>query len=426
MRENRYRSACLFAAALLGTPTAAQTVRVVDDDGPADFDQVQAAVDASADGDLILVRAGDYAPFEIRDRSVTVLGEGAVTVTNVALPPFGAGATHALHVESAFSGTQVFVRGLHFQDDPSFDDDASVFVRFGDVVWLEDCSIAGAKFAQGHALELLDCLSVAVVRCDVDGPELVTDFAQGGAHSHGVRAVDSGLYLYDSDVRAGDGGPTDASELATGSRGGTGLSLRATTTRVAGSIVRGGDGSDAAPSCTNGPYDAGHGIHAQTYSLVRVLDSSVAGGVGGAPDPGCGGPAGADGSAFAYPFGALEPLAGTARGSRVDSPVRENTTMTRTFTGEVGDSVLSLIGVGASTGYDLAPLGVLHVDPLALFVEFVGVVPASGVLVVETPFGVLHPSREAAVLPTQGLFLDGEGGAHLSSPSLLVLLDERF
>ena len=57
----------LIAAAVLGLAGSAMAETwTVDDDGPADFDNIQAAVNAASDGDEILVSPGTYTaqPFE--------------------------------------------------------------------------------------------------------------------------------------------------------------------------------------------------------------------------------------------------------------------------------------------------------------------------------------------------------------------------
>ena len=53
----------MFRTALISlflTSTALATTWTVDDDGKADFDNIQAAVDASSDGDEIVVMPGTY------------------------------------------------------------------------------------------------------------------------------------------------------------------------------------------------------------------------------------------------------------------------------------------------------------------------------------------------------------------------------
>ena len=67
--------ACL--SLLLASAMSAQgTVWTVDFDGSGDFDEIQPAVDAAADGDVILVAPGGYAPFRISGKGLRVHGAG--------------------------------------------------------------------------------------------------------------------------------------------------------------------------------------------------------------------------------------------------------------------------------------------------------------------------------------------------------------
>jgi pectin methylesterase-like acyl-CoA thioesterase len=68
----------LIAVAVLGlTGSAMAETWTVDDDGAADFDNIQAAVDAASDGDEIVVEAGTYTG--TGDEVVDMLGK-AITL----------------------------------------------------------------------------------------------------------------------------------------------------------------------------------------------------------------------------------------------------------------------------------------------------------------------------------------------------------
>ncbi|CAD6495085.1 MAG: hypothetical protein EMLJLAPB_01175 [Candidatus Argoarchaeum ethanivorans] len=69
----------LAAAAVLvvgaGVGAAATTWYVDDDGGAADYDNIQDAVNAASDGDMIFVHSGIYNETAIVDRSLTLQGE---------------------------------------------------------------------------------------------------------------------------------------------------------------------------------------------------------------------------------------------------------------------------------------------------------------------------------------------------------------
>ena len=73
------KSSHLLSLFLLALPASAGTTWIVDDDGPADFSNIQDAVDAAAPGDVILVLGGSYPGF-VLDTAVTVMGLPAVSV----------------------------------------------------------------------------------------------------------------------------------------------------------------------------------------------------------------------------------------------------------------------------------------------------------------------------------------------------------
>jgi endonuclease YncB( thermonuclease family) len=61
----RTLSLALPLFAVLSPAARSQTTWTIDDDGPADFPEISAAVAAASDGDTLLVRAGAYLPITI-------------------------------------------------------------------------------------------------------------------------------------------------------------------------------------------------------------------------------------------------------------------------------------------------------------------------------------------------------------------------
>jgi hypothetical protein len=73
----------LLAALAWATPALAQVTWTVDDSGGADFVQIQDAIDAAADGDVILVEPGDYASFAIVDKGLVLTGTTPTAMVRV-------------------------------------------------------------------------------------------------------------------------------------------------------------------------------------------------------------------------------------------------------------------------------------------------------------------------------------------------------
>ena len=76
----RLRSVTL-AFCCLFTASAFADVVTVDDDGPADFSDLQLAIDAAGPGDTLLLEPGSYSGasgnrIEIRDKGITILATG--------------------------------------------------------------------------------------------------------------------------------------------------------------------------------------------------------------------------------------------------------------------------------------------------------------------------------------------------------------
>src|SRR5262245_37194506 len=64
-----------LAVALLVAPVRAGVLRV-SPAGPTDFHQIQDAVTAAVDGDIILVEPGEYAAFTVADKALDIEADG--------------------------------------------------------------------------------------------------------------------------------------------------------------------------------------------------------------------------------------------------------------------------------------------------------------------------------------------------------------
>ena len=231
---------------LLAAPAFTQSTWVVDDDlGPGvNFGEIQAALFASADGDLILVRAGHYSGFVVR-RAVRIIGQGAVSVDGAA------------QVRGVQSTLPIVVSGLHVGD---FE--------------------AGACTA-----------AVALVDSVVDGSLEVagcTDYRAAGVTVRGSSVVRvSRAEFVNCDLRGAAGAPAGGA-CDDGGSGATAVTVEQSfvhlaLTEVAGGAGAFGAGTGCLTTCNGLGGWGGDGIRGRDSVLVLAGDGTqvVEGGPGG-------------------------------------------------------------------------------------------------------------------------------------------------
>ena len=138
----------------LAAPVFAQDVWVVDDvAGPGvDFTEIQAAVLAAGDGDVIVVGGGTYGSFAIEGKSLVVTADLGAAVVIREVVPFGSTppATQ-VRVFNLDPDDDVVLRGLIISPDPnvgSFLGSLSLEDNSGDVL-IEDCQVTGNSLLFG-------------------------------------------------------------------------------------------------------------------------------------------------------------------------------------------------------------------------------------------------------------------------------------
>ncbi|MEM7202178.1 MAG: hypothetical protein AAF628_18055 [Planctomycetota bacterium] len=340
---------------------SAQTVLVVDDDGGpgAEFTEVQAAIDAAAPGDTILVKGGTYNAATIdaislqlvADRGAAVLLQGVV-VRNLA--PTDTVVIHGFTIN-----------GL----GPSLDVRQSA-----GVLWLEDSTIVGPDVLIAHGLSsvgvsLSNAGKVVIARCGIFaglGPS-------GVPGSPGLSLATTELQMFGSTVVGGH------QQAAGMEDGGPGLFVGSATVHAQGCAITGGNGADAFQSilCFSAG-DGGPGALTSGTSTLELLDTTVAGGDGGAPTPSC--PAGATGPATEVRGGAVVQTPGAAHRLSADLPVREGKTLTFDLSGPPGDAAALFVTPTAAPQAAAPLVGPLLGDLATLVALPVGAFPASGTL----------------------------------------------
>ncbi len=446
MDETRSFLLSIIGTALLAGAAHAQKVWTVDDNGPADFSDVQGAVSAAADGDVVLVRTGLYTSFVIDGKSLLVHGDvgGGVALTD-------AGAR--IDVRNLASSQSVVIRGVDaVGQGASFSSFPAVGMYLGQnqgPVWIEDCSIRGTNggfIPIGHGgASIENCASVVFARCTIQGSP--TDEVSQG-QNHGLQIVSSNVSLYDCEVAAGASAPAppspgwcpslfcgDLSISCHSTEGGHGVTMFGGSTLFASGCRI--DGADAGPgqnqpnpslSCTPGG-NGGDGIRVFS-GTVKLRDTIVLAGRGtpGGNWTSCPGqcPSGSNGAPITNPS-VVTSLAGAARSFSIGSPNRENSTANVTFDGIANDvCVLAVSASPASAFFAGEFAGTFVIGAPFLLFTFV-TLPATGTTTVGVPVGLLPPAAQGLGVFAQAFFAESSSSAVLlAGPSAFLLLDQAF
>ncbi len=389
---------CTMVLAFLAFPAAATAqgaVHVVDAAGGpgSDFTSISQAASAAANGDVLLVRAGDYGQeVGLNGKGLTVVAEAGATVE-----------LNAINVDNLPAARFALFQALEVRFNASPMD----LVLNDGPIWFEAC-LLDPIFGQGTGGALVAASDTVVLsRSQVEG----IPFAVFIEDPTGLRVTGSRLHVFDSEISA--------------ILPGTGLFGQDTFVELSGSTVRGGNGPNGSVFQCNGT-DGGDGLVLSGTSVAKILDSALVAGTGGAPfgacTPGVGGePLALFGDATATT------IPGMARSYSAFSPVREDGFMEATFSGKPGDLVWIVFstvpGAGvASVHHDLE---LLLGTPRSGF--FVGTIPPAGTLVLTPPVPDLPAGWESTVIFSQALFRDIDTNRLVySAPSAVVILDASF
>lgn len=384
-------------ALLLGCNAAisAQRVWVVATGGGSgvDFTEIQAAVDAAAHDDTIVVRAGAYAPVVVNGKGLVIVADGSVSVGN--------NAATGLEVRNLPATRAVVVRGI----------DATGVIRALNVeaclgpVTIEDCDLSGILGGHGGMVNM--STQVSLLRCRFQSGFPIR------TPGTGVIAANSTLHAFDCEFVGGS--------APRGSPGSVGLALQNCWLTAHRSQFVGGAGAPAVSSggsCVAAPYDGGHGLEA-VQSTASCVDCILLGGPAGAP--GACPPANAG-----QPFrGAVTVSTGVATALQCSSPVRTGQSAQIALSGPSGAVAWLAL---APAQRPLAPTGcngTLYVDLASMVLLFAGFVPANGLLPVNLP--VPPGLTDAAVtLYCQSGMAPSSGGCFLGTPTAITLLAARF
>jgi hypothetical protein len=433
----------MFAAACFALTSAVSThVLIVDASGGGSFTDIQSAVNAASIGDTILVKPGDYSPFFIHAKSLTVIGDvagtvnisGNVTVRNLTanqvvtlarLKAHGNGATfeaaRALYVDHCNGAVRVVDCDLTGRDGtatPQVNPGTAAYVHVS-----PNTAFAGCRLFGGDGISAFTCAG---------------DYTTGGAMG---LFTDSGrAAIYECAAQGGDGG--DGGDLTGG--GGAGLMLwnidgfSPSFLFAARSNLRGGGGGDTSCPDFGCPNNGGPGFHIvppfpsdDPDPSGWALDLTIDGGAAGIPIGGSGNaqcnPVGT-GPAYS---GGISPLVFSVPsvGFSIPSIAREGELVTVKFTSTPGAHVYlndrtttTFQPVESWRGVLLSPFPAASAATREIKW---GVIPASGVLTRTYRVPPLQPGVQAQTRFFQA-YRVGPNGITLGSFRTLTVLDSSL
>lgn len=420
------RTLTVTLVSLASGATAPAGVRVVDaNHGPGTFStNVQSAIDASANGDLVLIRTGSYAGFSLFGKSLVISAESGANVF----------VTDESSISALANTQSATIRGLHFSAGTGCatvsDSAMRVFATQGRVEF-EDCSFEG-----GSPSIWIASAVVALARCTVTGRDSSFDCLGGGPAPAGV-AITCGNATLDLEscvLVGGDGAaaqlsPTIPGKWVGGNAGARALWVASGSAFVAGCALTGGDGGSGAldtlqptPTCV-GPGAGGFGLVVGTNGHVQTLDSTLASGAAGVPHAACSAPAPTP-ATFVEGAGSLTIIPGATNTLTASSPAREGQSVTVSIDGMPGASTLLFVGVLPGSTFVPAASTYLSMQSTPLFVVGLGNLSPSGSIAFATNVGSFLPFGAFAQCRLQCVTCDvGSGDCRFGSVSVITLLD---
>jgi hypothetical protein len=387
--------------------------------GPGDQPTIQAAVDASQSGDLVLIRPGTYTGFTIDGKGITVachsLGEvmiqGTVEVKNVA-----SGDTVVLTGLSA-TGLTISPAALPAL---KLTDNAGA-VRVENSIWnggnglMVQTGAYNTWGAGAHGVIVSGSFNVSIAGCTLragngGGEDQSCYDCTGGAGGDALNTATSAVALYDCTLRGGNGG--DAGYQ--GGRGGTGTTIVSWGIFASKCTFRGGDGGTGWDFYEALGGDGGNGLTIPQNTGARLLDNTCIGGAGGAC-PSFPQFAGAPGQPI-LALGLKIDVNGAGRTFHTSALTDSAQAFSITVNGQPGDGVYvmgdAVLGFQFKWGFH----GVWLLGfPLPISIDPLGTIPASGTLTVQMQLAGLPAGTGYSRLYLQGLVRDAQGGWFLGA-----------
>lgn len=413
------RLGTVFGGLALLVGLASADVTYVDATGNGDYLQIQPAINAALDGDVILVRSGNYAAFTLDQRKLSIVEDagaaakvqGTVVVKNVS---FGGYVLLAGLEITAPNGSPVGAPALLIENCPGH-------------VRLQDCGLRGGDGGLGFptggnggaSADIRNSLRVSFTAVDMRGGNgygSIIFGPDGGNGGAGLESRGSSVSFYDCNFRGGAGGDADYAVPTTCGDGGPGALLFDLNLLASGCSIIGGVGGNQG----NLGGAGGDGLVVLPPAQARLISNFYAGGMGGWGYLGGVGPQGQAQSGG----GAFLPIGGVRRKFHAPVLTPEGGMIQVQVQGQAGDRVwlLSTQKPGYVFFPGLAGTALVPFPSLMPF-RFLGSLPPSGVATFSTPAPNLDAPSEHQATFFQGLIQTTAGVRLLGSPVNLVTLN---
>ncbi len=434
------RAGCI--AALVVPNASAANVFIVGTGPGATHADIQSAVYAASDGDVILVRAGNYPTFEVFGIDVSIVADTAALVhIDGAIRIAGTNASQTVLIaglvaQGVFTAVPDTIDGLHVSS-------CAGSIR------LQDCTFAAGlgtgpcgPRADGALLE--NCSDVSFTRCELRGASEYFDWTSSpydGTSGMGLVAMSATVSLYDCTVMGGTGefGGVHACGAPYGAYyggdGGNGASLETSFVFASGTTFTGGDGGDGVPDmgfCNRGG-NGGDGLLARSGPPSMLVGCTVTGGARGLRGAGgistCSTYDGFPGLPIrAWPGSQPAIVPGPARRSTAPRVLRDVVLTTLSFHGLPGEHIELWETSATRFRFLPAAFGVRlpYEYPVAPLLPF-GTVGPFGMLTRTWFVGALAPGESARRIFVQPVFIDPSGtSSRLGTPNVVVIVDHTL
>lgn len=371
-------------------------VLIVDDDGGSgvDFDNIPDAVNAASDNDVVLVRHGTYSGdwVTIDNKSLTISSDHGATVTLDSI---------FFRVQNLAAQKKVTFRGLYSSQFVPGYATAFEFLFNDGTIWMEDCDLYGGLITSGNdpLVRAFACDRLVIQRCVLKG--LNAGISPGLDPTAAMMIMNTSAYLHDCTLTGGLGIGPHGFYMTHGYPGAT---VRGGKLYASGGGFYGG---------TAGAGFGGHGVHLidgdPEYYHANVTHQGGGGTWPASP-----------GNPLEVSSGFEQELFIPAHSFEATSPHHLGSTVSLTFNGDPGESVILLFNTMPEGQFFLGHNGPLLVGLSSVFLWPLGTIPANGELSfqVQTP-GL--PGLDFFELYHQALYVPAGGGKAILGPGSFIL-----